>query len=497
MTTTTIPHQANGEPVDVDATEAAAWVEVNAIEAAPTPAPGRKSRKQLDQGLRGHKRMAHRFALHFTGRFIHTPGRGWLEFNGAYWQECGEARPWNAVHSVCREALKQLGDIDDKEERDKLFADVRFCDSERGTRGVLAFARYWPGIGKRDDELDARPELLACQNGTIDLHTGEFRAADPSDLLTLAAGAVYDPEATCPTYDALMKTYQPDAEIRDYLHRLAGAALEGRQNLQNLITWYGATGGNGKGTTMRAWQHVFGTYAKVLPVEALIARKGQDQYRDEKARLKGARLILATEPGEGARFDTGTVKALTGGDRVSARAVYKAAVEFEPTWLIIMSTNNRVATPDDGGMARRLKEIRWGYTVPRDAMRDDLDAILQGEASGVLNRILTGWFAFWDKGIRHPKSVEEATAEYLAEVDPIAGFLAECVKEQQGHDVASSVLYARYKVWCDEDGVFAKSQRVFSESLQRRGFTKSRITAGVVWHNIAAVGGVATVTAPF
>lgn len=444
--------------------------------------------KQLDRGMRKHRRMAFRFARMYSGRFAYTDGMKWLEFNGSYWEPCSEAKPWNAIQEVCREALRELPDLSG-EERDNLYKDVRACDEERGIRGVLAFARYWRGINQADSDFDAMPHLFATQNGTLDLNTGEFRDSDPFDFLTLAAGCDFDPTAECPMYDALMELFQPDPDIRAYLHRLAGAAMEGRQNLQNLITWYGRTGANGKGTTTRAWQNVFGSYARVMPVEALIARKGADQYRDEKAQLKGARLVITTEPSEGARFDTGTVKALTGGDRVKARAVYRSAIEFDPTWLIIMSTNTRVATPDDGGMARRLKEVAWNFTVTPENQRDDIDEILRQEASGILNRILAGWREFlgFNKSARHPESVEQATAEYLTEVNPISTFIDECIIETPGILTPSSMIYQRYTEWCAAEGIFAKSNRVFSETLVRREYEKKRVGAGIAWKNIELV----------
>lgn len=455
---------------------------------SPTPTQRKPAETAaLDGGLRGQKRMAWRFAQAFTGQFVFTPGREWLEWTGAYWRPCDDAGPWRGVHTVCREALRELATMAAGPGRDELYADVRACDSEAGTRGVLAHARRAVGIRFRDDQLDASSHLFAFQNGTFDLAKGEFRESDPADLITLASNCDYDPAAECPMYDELMDLYQPDDEVQQYLHRLAGAAMEGRQNLQNLITWYGSTGGNGKGTTMRAWQEVFGTYSRVMPVEALLARKGQDQYRDEKARLKGVRLVLATEPSEGARFDTGTVKSLTGGDRVTARAVYKATVEFDPTWLIIMATNNRVATPDDGGMARRLKEIQWGYTIAPEAMRDDLDDILRKEASGIANRLLLGWFDYKDHGIAHPASVESATKEYLAEVDPIAQFLDECTRPQEGVLTPASVLYARYKSWCEAEGAYPKSGRVFGAAVGRRPGMERVKRSTFHWRDLAMV----------
>lgn len=444
-------------------------------------------RDLLDQGLRGQRRMAHRFVQRYRGRLIYTEGRGWLSWNGSYWEPCDDAIPWRGVGRICREALTDLKTLEDRD-RDNLYKDIRSCDSESGTKGVLAHVSRSAGIRVKDTDLNGKSNLFVFRNGTFDLDTGEFRDSQPEDYMTLAAGCDYDPAATCPLYDQLMETYQPDPEIRDYLHTLAGAAMEGKQNLQNLITWYGATGGNGKGTTMRAWQIVFGTFCKMLPVEALTSKGRDDSYRDQKAQLQGVRMVFATEPDEGSRFNTGTVKALTGGDRIVTRAMYKSTVEFDPTWLIIMATNVRVSTPNDGGMARRLKEIPWQFTVEPGNMRSDLDDKLAAEASGIANRLLEGWWSYKSLGIEHPAKIEEATREYLEEVDPVARFLEECTERAEGVMTQSNKLYQLYKNWCEDEGQGAYSNARFSMNLARRGMEKKKTGGVMMWINLSTLG---------
>lgn len=440
--------------------------------------------------IRGQKRIAARFVRLNRGRFIYTTGREWLEWNGAYWEACDDAAPWRAVHETCRAAFVDMSKMEAGKARDELYADIRACESQNGTAGVLAHVKRAFGICVKDEELNNKPHLFVFQNGTFDLYAGEFRASDPNDFMTLSAGCDYDPEATCPFYDELLKLYQPDEEIRDYLHRLAGAAMEGRQNLQNLYCWYGSRGGNGKGTTMKAWQNVFGTFFKILPVEALLTRKSDsDAYRDEKAQLQGVRLVLATEPKQGSRFDAGTVKSITGGDTVSARAMYKSKIEFEPTWLIIMPTNDRVSTPNDGGMARRLKEIGWNYKIQPGTERDDIEEKLRAEASGIANHIIAGWWDYKAFGIQHPESVEKATKEYMDEVDPIVRFLSETIIAQPGESIQSSKLYAKYRLWCEEDdGTRPVSQVRFSKDLTAKGYERKDARTGRFWVNMAIVG---------
>lgn len=446
--------------------------------------------ERRDQQYTGHKRMAARFAELFAGKFIHTPGQGWMKYTGSYWEACSDAAPWNAVEMTCRHAIRDAGDMEDKKSRKALLKVVMTCESESGTKSVLAHAKRWDGIAVDDTQLDAKPGLFAVNNGVLDLYSnGQFRRAQPGDLLTMHGNVAFDPEAECPTYDGMMELYQPDPEIRDYLHRLAGAAMEGKQNLQNLITWFGETAGNGKGTTERAWARVFGTYCRRIPVEALVTRGKFDQYKDEKAKLRGARLVFTTEPSEGMRFSAGTVKSLTGGDPVTSREVYKSSVTFDPTWLVMMSTNARVSLPTDFGMQRRLKEVPWEFQIPRDQMSDAVEDQLAAEASGILNRFLAGWLQYQESGIAHPQSVEDSTQDYFRSVDPLRKFIEECLEEVEPTFTGPTKdrMYQLYRHWCQESGErFIETKTGFGRALLKPepsgpGFEEGRSATMRYW----------------
>jgi len=53
-----------------------------------------------------------------------------------------------------------------------------------------------PAVAVTPDEFDARPELLNCRNGTLELDTLTFREARREDLLTKCCGVDYDPAAS-------------------------------------------------------------------------------------------------------------------------------------------------------------------------------------------------------------------------------------------------------------------------------------------------------------
>ena len=82
--------------------------------------------------------------------------------------------------------------------------------------------------------LDSDPFKINTKNGTLQVARGRsdgdpvsFRPHDPIDLITKVIDADFDPNASCPTYDAFLKMVQPSAQVRRFLHQWAGLALTG------------------------------------------------------------------------------------------------------------------------------------------------------------------------------------------------------------------------------------------------------------------------------
>ena len=65
-----------------------------------------------------------------------------------------------------------------------------------------------------------------------------------------------------------------------------------------------------------------------------------------------------------------------------------------------------------------------------------------------------------------PESVKKATASYQHDSDKMALFAEETLIPDEKGEVLTSVLYARYKDWCQENGYYAEGMKNFKQSLQ-------------------------------
>ena len=74
---------------------------------------------------------------------------------------------------------------------------------------------------------------------------------------------------------------------------------------------------------------------------------------NDVARLAGARVVCAVETKDGKRFAEARLKALTGGDTISARFLHREFFEFVPQFKLWLMTNHKRDDP-------RAKSMRSG-----------------------------------------------------------------------------------------------------------------------------------------
>ena len=144
----------------------------------------------------------------------------------------------------------------------------------------------------------------------------------------------------------------------------------------------------------------------------------------ELVKLRGARFVVADEPEAGARLRESHVKALTGSDRITARALYSDPIEFDPTFTLALVTNHRPAVQGtDAGIWRRLLLIPFTVTIPPADQDPDLAMKLAAEADGILSWAIAGCLEWQDRGLDPPVAVTAATDDYRTEQDHVASFI--------------------------------------------------------------------------
>lgn len=440
-----------------------------------------------------------RSELGYARRLTHAYGdrlryvaawRRWLVWDGQRWaiDGTGQAAPW--MKSVARRLTCDALALTDDKERAAALNLARRGESAAGVSGALTLASTEPGIVVTPDDLDADPFLLNCPNGVLDLRTGQLAPHDPALLLTKMTGAPYLPDAAGPTFARFLERVQPDTDMRAYLARLLGHALEGRVITHVLPIFHG-DGGNGKGTLINhAVLPALGDYADAADADLLTARSF-DAHPTGVADLCGLRLAVLHETDAGRRLAEGTVKRLTGGDRLKARRMREDFWSFDPSHTFVMLTNHRpIVTGTDEGIWRRLRLVPWDVVIPAADRDEDLPGKLTAELDAVLAWLVGGYREWRVGGLADPGKVTAATAAYRDESDAVRRFLSQRCLTAPGLSAGSSDLFTAWAKWCADEGEDPGTQTAFAATLQNKGFEKTKDRTGRMrWRGLGLAAG--------
>jgi putative DNA primase/helicase len=399
------------------------------------------------------------------------PWRRWLVWNGQRWVIDDNGEVYRVAKATVASIYQEASAAADDEARKALAKHAMRSEAGVRVREMVDLARS--DVPVMPDELDASPDLLNTASGTIDLGTGELREHRREDLLTKLAPVDYRPDAPAPVWDAFLERVLPSEELRTFVQRAAGYSATGDTSEQCMFIDHG-TGANGKSTFQEAIAAALGDYAMRAPTEMLLTKRSGGIPNDI-ARLKGSRFVAASETEEGRRLAESLVKDLTGQDTIAARFLWAELFEFTPTHKLWLSTNHKPEIRGtDNAIWRRIRLIPWSVTIPPAEQNKKLPTALRHELAGILAWIVRGCLAWRREGLQAPDEVRKATGQYRAEMDVLAGFLAECCELDTGHWEYAKDLYECYRRWCDENGERAEPQRKFGGRLGERGFQRDR-----------------------
>lgn len=408
-----------------------------------------------------------------------TASHKWLAWDGRRWKpdNTGAAERFakSAIRGIWDEVKQARGD--DAERLSKWA-----IKSQKGAviRASLDQARTEPEIVARAEDFDRDPFLFNVKNGTIELRTGTLREHRREDLLTRLASVDYDATATCPNFDAFLARVQPDLEVRAYLQRWAGYGMTGDAIEQSFDVAHG-TGANGKSTFYETLVEAFGDYATTTPFSTFTVKRDRGEASNDLADLAGARLVIASEPPQGAKLNVAVLKVLTGNDTIKARFLYREHFAFVPTFKIVLVANHRPQIQETTEAAwRRVHLIPWAVTIPRTARDKSLGAKLRKELPGILRWALEGCLARQRDGLNPPAAVIAATAEYQQEEDAIGAFVVERCVTGPTYKVKATPLLDAYGEWAVANGKPDVTATALGSRLRELGFA-SRKSHGYIW----------------
>jgi P4 family phage/plasmid primase-like protien len=290
--------------------------------------------------------------------------------------------------------------------------------------------------------MDANAYIFAFTDCLYDFKIKKFRAILPTDFISITCG--YKKPVSNPSTRELLvqtlKTIWEDDAVYQYFIDIVSSCMCGVRNMEAFFIATGK-GRNGKGLIFELIMNVLGAYFYALPEQALCKRiDNPTSATPFIADLRGKRMAMTTEPEESENLMEGTIKKMTGGDKLTGRALYGNPITFKPQFGLFLQANNvpnfNSLTP---ALVKRLvvipfplvfvenpvsntnqrkgnPDIKNKYCVSNE-WRDEMCLYLLENYERVAGKAIDA--------LETPNKVKEATSEYTEENNSVGAWFKE------------------------------------------------------------------------
>jgi putative DNA primase/helicase len=326
-----------------------------------------------------------------------------------------------------------------------------------------------------DIQADPHPDWMNFANGMLHWATGEMKPHDPDFRSTVQFPVAYEPEATCPTFDAFLA----DVMHEDYVElawEMLGYLLFSGNPLQVAFLFYGS-GGNGKGTLMRVIEDLLGR--DNIASESL---DDLNKNRFSAVNLYGRIANLAGDIDGTYQESTANFKKLTGEDTYAGEKKFGDRFNFE-SWAVPVFSANKIPGSADvtEGYLRRWVVLHFHKRIQNmiPGFSDQLSTELPGIAAKAVRalRVLMERERFDPRG-----EATKGKEEMALQIDQVRQWIASGEPMMAPDHWQSAIdLYAAYRIWAERSGQGKLREAEFSHRLEAIGYERQRF-GGAVGH---------------
>lgn len=382
---------------------------------------------------------------------------------------------------------EQLGkDADDMKRRQKIAGNKSKMDP------AIAVAHTLPGERVDIRDFDKEPLLIGVGNGVLDLtdHPSGMvpdlsqlvRQGTPHDRVRLNTEVNYYPDRTHPLWESYLETFIPDPEYRRFVRKVLGYGLIAG-NPDRLIVFLQGGTSTGKSTMLDAVQAALGgwkdsSYASTVNANALFREKQDAGPAPEMMKALPKRMVFCSEIGTHNRLHSDVIKRLTGGDAISARALYSnKVIDQQPMFTPYIATNSMPTIQDgDSALWRRLLVLPFDHSVPGENpsmtrikdVPEALEAVLSWLVDGLLDYLLERL-----PRERWPAICKQRQQAFIAGTSDFQAFLSEYTSKAVGSFVERPKLHSLYRQWAIAEGIKHSdmmSSRAIGTLMRQNGY---------------------------
>jgi P4 family phage/plasmid primase-like protien len=372
--------------------------------------------------------------------------------------------------------MEEIANCDDENKQEKLreqakkFQKISIdCRSTNFKRNVMSEAStiFYDADPEFLNRLDTKTHIIGMSNGVIDFNEKIFRPGRPDDYISLTTGINYVEYNSMDSQhkrhrkiiqnDLLNKLFTNE-NLRRYAFDYFASILVGGNKSQTFNIFTGS-GSNGKSLLIDFMSSVLGDYKKSIPLKAVTGgRQSVGGLSPEIAALKGVRFAVMSEPSKGDVLNDGIMKEMTGGDMITARALYSEPVTFQPQFKMAVCTNTLFdIKTDDDGTWRRIRKLDFSSKFkdpnkvdPNNPLEFPKDYDLYDklkEAKEIFMSMLVDR-AFETNGlVEDCVEVLEASKKYRVKQNVFLQFFDERIIETDEGELQKMEVYNEFKEW--------------------------------------------------
>jgi putative DNA primase/helicase len=309
-------------------------------------------------------------------------------------------------------------------------------------------------------------QKVACENGLLNVETGEFSDFSKDEMALYYIPVKYDPDATCPNWEAFIKSVvNPD----DYaiIQEWSGYILLPDYRFHKLL-WVHGDGRNGKGVWQRTLEAILGE----KNVSNISLEEFDGNHRFSMRQLYGKLFNPCSEPRTIKNLETTLLKYATGQDTIEAEIKGKQnRLKFRNTAKITVLANKFPRVKDN---STAFRERRLFIKFPNEFTgKNQIQNIeqnwltLNDERSGILNWMLQGLKRLLEQGyFTESKTQQETEAAFLRASDTIGAFLKEMVVYDKTKVTTRGEAFESYKNYCEVLGLDSENDKKFTQRLK-------------------------------
>ena len=317
--------------------------------------------------------------------------------------------------------------------------------------------------------LDAAAYELPLKGGQIiNFMTLQVRERSYYDLWSWESEASYLPTSECAVPKAVMLLVADIAEHPERvgyercLQAAIGSMLCADIGAKTLLQFHGTTGNNMKSELINILRKCVPKIFTSIDPSVLIASKTQKSSgpTPELLQLRGARVAVLPDTGGSFKVNEFNVKAITGGDLMSARNCGENNISFALLAKPCVCTNHPIVF--DVTSAALIERIGNHYFPFTHQFKKN--ATNNAKCESYKTTLRDEFFTYFIKGAHdyatHGQAIscdwlDAARHEYMAHINPVGQFVDDdCVRQPNAKVYAKDLLEA-YAAWCERNGSVA------------------------------------------